>query len=69
LRHVTEASPVTGFGGFPDIWVTLSIGVSMGGRSDQTSMTVDKIYDRADQALLGAKSQGKNQVIFSQPSP
>lgn len=68
LRHVTEANAVTVGQDTPDIWVTLSIGVSMGGNGDQAAMPVEKIYDRADRALLGAKSHGKNQVIFSQPS-
>ena len=66
LRRVTEAQPVSIAAHKPEIPVTLSIGVSIGGLEGQDSTPVENIVDRADQALLGAKSHGRNQVIFRQ---
>jgi two-component system cell cycle response regulator len=67
LRRVTEADAVASAEN--GISVTLSIGVSIGGFGKQASLPVEKIFDRADQALLGAKSHGRNQVQFSRPFP
>ena len=66
LRRVTEAQPVSVATHKPEIPVTLSIGVSIGGLEGQDGTPVENIVDRADQALLGAKSHGRNQVILSQ---
>lgn len=66
LRKVTEAEPVTAPCGKGIISVTLSIGVSIGGLDGQDDVAVERILDRADQALLGAKTHGRNQVLFGQ---
>ncbi|MGR3661298.1 MAG: diguanylate cyclase [Paracoccaceae bacterium] len=66
LRCVTEADPVTVSAEIGDIPVTLSIGVSIGGLQGQTEIPVQKVVDRADRALMGAKIHGRNQVTFGQ---
>ena len=40
--------------------VTISLGVA--GIQGKTDLTLDKLVDRADQALLQVKQQGRNQV-------
>jgi two-component system cell cycle response regulator len=42
--------------------VTLSIGLAMGGGAEAGAAQVDTLLARADQALLAAKSDGRNQV-------
>jgi len=64
LRRVTGATPVNMPGGGGSVGVTTSIGVSIGGTQGQVEATVEAMVDRADQALLGAKSTGRNQVTF-----
>ena len=64
LRHVTEETPVWISAEIGSISVTTSIGVSIGGLDGHKTATVETVVDRADQALLGAKSTGRNQVIF-----
>jgi len=64
LRRVTGATPVNMPGGGGSVGVTTSIGVSIGGTQGQVEVTVEAMVDRADQALLGAKSTGRNQVTF-----
>lgn len=49
----------------PEIAVSLSIGVAMGGLPDQ-AQSVNQLIEAADRALYSAKSDGRNQVIFSQ---
>ena len=66
LRHVTEAEPIQITGQVGAISVTTSIGVSIAGQKDAPSSTMEAVVDRADQALLGAKSTGRNQVIIEQ---
>ncbi|MBV1867386.1 MAG: diguanylate cyclase [Marinosulfonomonas sp.] len=66
LRRVTQAEPVFVATDKPDIPVTLSIGVSIGGLDGQGAIPVETIVESADQALLGAKTHGRNQVIFGQ---
>ena len=46
------------------ISVSVSIGVAMGGMPNQAD-TVDQLIEAADKALYSAKSDGRNQVIFS----
>jgi len=46
------------------ISVSVSIGVAMGGMPNQAD-TVDQLIKAADKALYSAKSDGRNQVIFS----
>ncbi len=64
LRRVTEETPVWISTKVGSIKVTTSIGVSIGGLEGRKTATVETVVDRADQALLGAKSTGRNQVIF-----
>ncbi len=64
LRRVTEETPVWISAEVGSISVTTSIGVSIGGLDGCKTATVETVVDRADQALLGAKSTGRNQVIF-----
>lgn len=67
---VSESSvsgPKTPKGAEPDISISLSIGVAMGGLPNQAE-TVDQLIEAADRALYLAKSDGRNQVIFSRPS-
>lgn len=63
LRQVTEACPIQLPDQQSDIHVTTSIGVSIAGQGDARLVNMETIVDRADQALLGAKSTGRNQVI------
>ncbi|PIE15678.1 MAG: diguanylate cyclase response regulator [Rhodobacterales bacterium] len=51
----------------PNIAVSLSIGVAMGGLPDQ-AQTANQLIDAADKALYTAKLEGRNQVTFSQPA-
>jgi len=48
-----------------DIAASLSIGVSMGGLPNQ-AQSVNQLIEFADRALYSAKTDGRNQVIFSQ---
>ena len=66
LRRVTQAEPVVVTKGKPTIPVTLSIGVSIGGLNGQGAIAVENIVELADQALLGAKTHGRNRVTFDQ---
>jgi two-component system, cell cycle response regulator len=61
LRRVIEETPVAMSGDQP-ISVTMSIGLAMGGGADFTEAQVDGLVDCADRALMGAKSDGRNQV-------
>lgn len=64
LRHVTEAEPIIVDGAAAGIHVTTSIGVSIAGKTDAALLSIEAMVDRADQALLGAKSTGRNQVTI-----
>ncbi len=61
LRRVIEETPVAASAG-QSISVTMSIGLAMGGGEDFTEAQVDDLVDCADRALMGAKSDGRNQV-------
>ncbi len=50
----------------PRIRVTLSIGVAVGGATNQPCEAVDMLFNRADAALYSAKSAGRNMVTVSQ---
>ncbi len=70
LRRVIGGSPIAIAQGGAEtaVHVTASIGVSIGssfgGTQSSPSEIVSSMVARADQALLGAKSTGRNQVIF-----
>ncbi len=73
LRHVIAERPVSITGG-PDVPVTISIGLALGGeiglnRSGAPESLgqpeVQALIDRADHAMLMAKTDGRNQVITS----
>lgn len=62
LRRAVCEQPVALPSGAP-IHITLSIGLTMGGTGTATPETADQLIARADQALLTAKADGRNQVI------
>ena len=64
LRRVTQAAPIRISREVGDIVVTASIGVSLGGLDGAHVSSAQTVVENADQALLGAKSQGRNQVTF-----
>ncbi len=66
LRKVIESKPVNVPGESAQVAVTLSIGVAIGGLSGDSPRNVENLVDRADKALLWAKSEGRNQVTFGQ---
>lgn len=64
LRRVVEERSVwLSSGG--QVSVTLSVGLAMGTAADGLSGGVESILDRADRALMAAKSDGRNQVTIS----
>ncbi len=62
LRDVIRQTPIAIGPGSDPVSVTASIGVSMGQAGPGEA--VEDMMARADTALLGAKSTGRNQVIF-----
>lgn len=64
LRRVTAETPVRLAAGAGEVPVTLSIGVSIGGMANYDTALVQTLVDRADRALMGAKTHGRNQVTF-----
>jgi len=64
LRRVTAEAPVCLPNRKKEIAVTLSIGVSLGGTGGQYETPVQTLVDQADRALMGAKSEGRNQVTI-----
>ncbi len=61
LRRVAQDRPIPLPGGQTAI-VTLSIGLAMGGEPAGDETPVDQVVECADRALMGAKSEGRNQV-------
>jgi two-component system, cell cycle response regulator len=71
LRRMIEGAPFAaqiedGKGPCPQIKVTLSIGVAVGGPNSLGSEDVSMLFNRADAALYSAKSAGRNMVTVSQ---
>ena len=64
LCHVIDSSPIAFANGKGSAHISLSIGVSMGGLHGAVR-SVDQLIESADHALYLAKSDGRNQVIFS----
>ncbi len=64
LRRVVGDSPVRLPSG-RDLRVTVSIGMSLGQTVDLRAVDVGEMIDRADLALLRAKTEGRDQVTFS----
>jgi two-component system cell cycle response regulator len=64
LRQVVEETPISIGEGQQEITVTLSIGLSMGGRDEAMSLPIEKLIEDADQALFGSKAEGRNQVTM-----
>ena len=66
LRRVISAAPVALPGGTGRVTATVSIGVAVARPGLDES--VSEMIDRADRALLAAKSDGRNQVTLSRPA-
>lgn len=49
--------------------ITLSLGVACSCLSPPRARTLDSVIDRADQALYGAKQEGRNRTCLSEPGP
>ena len=73
LRRVIDERPVRVQGG-PEVSVTMSIGLALGGdfgpdrlqdAAGHDAWDVQSLIDKADHAMLAAKSDGRNQVITS----
>ncbi|MFT6451882.1 MAG: two-component system cell cycle response regulator [Halocynthiibacter sp.] len=64
MRQVVEETPISIGEGQQEITVTLSIGLSMGGRDEAMSLPIEKLIEDADQALFGSKAEGRNQVTM-----
>ena len=64
LRRVTQGAPIRISPKVKDIVVTASIGVSLGGLDNSHPSSAQAVVENADQALLGAKLHGRNQVAF-----
>jgi two-component system, cell cycle response regulator len=73
LRRVIDERPVAIAGG-PDVSVTISIGLALGGENRPNpdgevrslgQQDVQNLIDQADHAMLMAKTDGRNQVITS----
>lgn len=64
LRRVISARPVRVSQTIGEVPVTASIGVSLGGLDVREPASPQSVVDKADQAMLGSKMQGRNQVTF-----
>ena len=73
LRRVIDERPVPIVGG-PDVPVTISIGLALGGEirpnrgtgpESNRQLDVQSLIEQADHAMLIAKTDGRNQVIIS----
>ena len=60
LRRVIDGTPIP-LGNRRKIWVSISIGLALGGT---TATTAQDLIDRADTALMRAKTTGRNQVMI-----
>ena len=65
IRRIVHDTPVNVSGVPEGVPASLSIGVAMGGPGGDAP-EVDQLLDIADRALYLAKSDGRNQVMFSQ---
>ncbi|MFN0043475.1 MAG: PleD family two-component system response regulator [Alphaproteobacteria bacterium] len=66
LRKAVAATPIALSGGGEPLAVTVSVGVAIGGRVDESP---DVLIERADRALYVAKAQGRNQVVIAEDAP
>ena len=64
LRRAIQDQPIHLAENADTVQVTASIGVSIGGKSGETEQAVENMMARADQALMGAKATGRNQVTI-----
>ncbi|PIE12904.1 MAG: diguanylate cyclase response regulator [Rhodobacterales bacterium] len=68
LCRIIREAPIHIPGNAAPIHITVSIGVALGGTtqdSDTRRLTPPDVLENADAALYGSKSQGRNQVTFS----
>lgn len=64
LRQSIEALKIEHHGNFPYDQITVSGGIVV--TSASQSDTLEKLYQRADQALYEAKNSGKNKMVYAQ---
>jgi two-component system cell cycle response regulator len=67
LRRTVAASPVPVASLRSELTATVSIGVAIADPREPAA-TVAALIDRADQALLAAKAEGRNQVALARPA-
>jgi two-component system cell cycle response regulator len=67
LRRIVAASPIAVASLRAELTATVSIGVAVADPRD-TASTIPALIDRADQALLAAKAEGRNQVSLARPA-
>jgi len=68
LRKHVSSRPVALPNDGGDLTVTISIGVSIGGQAASAPLAVETLFDQADQALMGAKLDGRNQTLIALPA-
>ena len=65
LCELVNTTPFKLGDGLPTLKITVSVGVAVSGQLNAESSAINKICDRADQALYAAKSAGRDQVSVS----
>ena len=65
IRRKVEGSPVITLDDGTEIYVTLSMGVSMGGLDATAGYDIENLIRMADVALYAAKDSGRNKVSFA----
>jgi two-component system, cell cycle response regulator len=68
LRRTVSSTPIAVPGSQGHVGATVSIGVAVSDPAEAPEPSVAELIDRADRALLAAKSEGRNQVTVSRPA-